>query len=84
MDEIKEILKRDIKERLILQEGIAQMRRRQISMIVIGVLIFLMFFANYSFLVRQNNKQEAIIKALMEVRRLESMLTDSTINDTIK
>lgn len=91
MDNVIDILKRDIQERIILQEGINQMRKRQISMIIIGIFIFLMFLANYIFLVEQNQKQENIIKAIMEVKRLgdiitteETKLIDSLPKDSLK
>lgn len=92
MEELRELIEKDIKEREILKEGIRRIKVRQLYLSVIGIIIVLMFFINFLQTGAQIRKENEIIRDLNDVihagklliesqdETIDSLIVDTTLN----
>lgn len=88
---IKELLRKDIEQRERVAKAIKKMRHRQLTIVIVGIAIFLMFLINYFKVSTQIKKQDetlqTVTRALIQGAELMNQnakvmkLQDSVIRD---
>lgn len=82
MDELRKLIEKDIAERELIRAGIQRIKVRQLFQSVIGVLIVVMFSANYFELRKQIIQNNNIRRDLNEIIHASKLIIESQ-NETI-
>lgn len=77
MNELSQLIKKDIAERELIREGIHRIRVRQTVLILVGLLIIIMFFLNYIELRKQISQNNSIRKDLNSIIHVSKIIIDS-------